>query len=129
VAHTDDVAFIAITDDGCELGVDVESWREISATEMASVLTPSERRDVLSAPAPQKSFFDLWTRKEAILKANGAGLGGITSRFGTMADLAGMAASMHVENLPAGLEHSAALAVDCRTVRRPPTVRLRARHM
>lgn len=63
---------------GCELGVDVEAIR--SPAEMEDIarrfFSPEELIDFLTLPLAlrQTAFFTAWTRKEAYLKAIGAGL-------------------------------------------------------
>jgi 4'-phosphopantetheinyl transferase len=68
---------LAITDDGLGLGVDIEpcfeeDWRE--ALEM--VLTNAELRELdrVAADLQPKRYFELWTVKESVMKALGAGL-------------------------------------------------------
>lgn len=61
------------------IGADIEAHRDLpDLPELAgSVLTPAEQA-VLDARAPDRRlvcFFQMWTRKEAVVKAAGAGLG------------------------------------------------------
>ena len=67
------------------LGVDVEQRRaDINVMKLAaSVFSPWER-DVLATFAPetrQHLFFDIWSRKEAVIKADGRGVGFGLDRF------------------------------------------------
>jgi len=79
LSHTHGLALYAITR-GREIGVDLE-WsgagrdgEEIARTYFSS----EELAELSSAPGGDRSevFLALWTRKEALLKANGAGPGG-----------------------------------------------------
>jgi 4'-phosphopantetheinyl transferase len=63
---------------GCELGVDVEAIRSLAEIEDLArrFFSPEELVDFLSLPSALRraAFFAAWTRKEAYLKAVGAGL-------------------------------------------------------
>ncbi len=76
-SHSGDLAVVVVTR-GRDVGVDIERHRMID--EMAGIarshFTPAER-EALEASAPDERarvFFDLWTRKEALVKAIGTGL-------------------------------------------------------
>jgi 4'-phosphopantetheinyl transferase len=77
IAHAGDRVVVAVCEQ--EVGVDVERIGEIGdlAGAEAGVLAPQERRALgRVAPAERpRAFFVLWTRKEAVLKATGQGLG------------------------------------------------------
>jgi 4'-phosphopantetheinyl transferase len=87
LAHSGDVALFAIA--RRTVGVDVESVRE-----MAEVLTIARRffspRELavlagLEGDERQRGFFVAWTRKEAVMKATGAGLGALEETEVTLA--------------------------------------------
>jgi 4'-phosphopantetheinyl transferase len=70
VSHSGDVVAVAVTAAG-PVGVDVELIRPFDVSELTpSVCTPAEQAFVRQ-PA---DFYAYWTRKEAVLKATGAGL-------------------------------------------------------
>jgi 4'-phosphopantetheinyl transferase len=83
LAHSDDLALIAITRLG-PIGVDVEFVRPMAdAGELvARFFSPRESARFETVPADQKdaAFFNLWTRKEAWLKATGDGIGHLLNR-------------------------------------------------
>ncbi|MDR3299556.1 MAG: 4'-phosphopantetheinyl transferase superfamily protein [Candidatus Accumulibacter sp.] len=59
------------------LGVDVEAWRDLRPEDIAPAFCPEEHRylaEAIDDLERQRRLFDLWTRKEAVLKANGTGL-------------------------------------------------------
>ena len=78
VAHAEDLLLIAVTPNAA-LGVDVERVRELSDAEelVARFFSPNECSRFRQLPAEQKpaAFYNLWTRKEAWLKATGEGIG------------------------------------------------------
>jgi 4'-phosphopantetheinyl transferase len=78
LSHSGDLALIAVTR-GLDVGVDIERIQE--ALEFDQIVEqyfdPSEAWALRTAPPQERvlRFFDLWTRKEARLKADGSGLG------------------------------------------------------
>jgi 4'-phosphopantetheinyl transferase len=87
LSHSGDLALIAVTR-GREVGVDVELvQRDIEIDPIVEhYFEPAEVWDLRTAPPQERvsRFFDLWTRKEACVKAEGTGLGSAarTDRFG-----------------------------------------------
>lgn len=77
LSHSQELALIAVAPDR-QLGVDLEAvdlnygWQDIAR----QFFTPKEQALLhrLPAPAQGPAFFQLWTRKEAVLKAIGTGL-------------------------------------------------------
>jgi len=82
LAHTGDLALIAVTNVG-DVGVDIESIRPIKNVDdlVARFFSARENELFQQVPAAEKpaAFFNLWTRKEALLKATGEGLTGSLS--------------------------------------------------
>ena len=77
LAHTSDLALVAVTRIG-PVGADVESVRPIKNVDELVARFFSKREDELfrRVATEQKpaAFFNLWTRKEALLKATGEGI-------------------------------------------------------
>ncbi len=77
LAHSDDLALIAVTRIGM-LGVDVECIRPVKEMDqlVARFFSPRENALFEKLPPDEKpsAFFNLWTRKEALLKATGEGI-------------------------------------------------------
>lgn len=77
VAHSGEVALYAVTI-GRRVGVDVEALRPIAELRELSrlVFSDREREELWAQPAwrRERTFFDGWVRKEAVLKALGHGL-------------------------------------------------------
>lgn len=77
IAHCAAAALCAL--DGRPLGADVEDISVPLPEELLSALTAWERDWVLSAPDGERErrFYTVWTVKESLAKASGAGLGGL----------------------------------------------------
>ena len=77
VAHSGDLVLVAVTRSGV-VGVDVEEVRTLADCEelVARFFSADECSKFRGLPAEEKpaAFFNLWTRKEAWLKATGEGI-------------------------------------------------------
>lgn len=84
LSHSGEIALIGLTREG-RIGVDVEIRRPLpDALRIArGHFAPDEARALEALPASEReaAFFGLWTRKEAVVKALGAGLSQPLSRF------------------------------------------------
>jgi 4'-phosphopantetheinyl transferase len=80
LSHSGALALIAVARSR-QVGVDVEQVRPIPDLESvaARVCTPGELAVLAGLPEPQRqrAFFAMWTRKEALAKATGEGIGGV----------------------------------------------------
>jgi len=78
VAHSGSLAVYAVSREH-EVGIDIECIRPLREAEdiAANFFSKSEQTQWLSLPAAVKTeaFFNCWVRKEALLKANGKGIG------------------------------------------------------
>jgi 4'-phosphopantetheinyl transferase len=78
LSHSRHLALVAITG-GSEIGVDLEWVSDAVAVDQVAALIFSQSEiavlDRLDIPRKREAFFNGWTRKEAIVKALGAGLG------------------------------------------------------
>jgi 4'-phosphopantetheinyl transferase len=77
LAHSGDVALIALARDRA-VGVDVEQVRAMPDADgiAARFFSAGEQAALAALPAAERqaAFFNIWTRKEAFIKATGAGL-------------------------------------------------------
>jgi 4'-phosphopantetheinyl transferase len=84
VSHSDELALIACTR-GRAIGVDIESIRPTIEYEQiaARYFSPTEYAHLCTLPLELRvrAFFRCWTRKEAYIKAHGAGLSVPLDRF------------------------------------------------
>lgn len=71
IAHSGSYVVCAVSQQGI-CGVDVEAVKPIDLHLMDRYFTPAEWRDISAQPIPR--FYHYWTRKEAVIKANGKGL-------------------------------------------------------
>lgn len=77
ISHSEKLAIIAVSL-GRRIGIDVERYRTIEFLEIASrYFSDCEYRELSMLPQDElrNSFFAYWTRKEALLKAIGKGIG------------------------------------------------------
>ena len=109
VSHSRDTILCAVAS-GSDVGVDVEfvqrdlDWTGIAAT----WFRPPECQRLSELPSPQAAvaFFDLWVRREAMLKAAGTGLSGSLEADGALVD------RWAVWALDTGVDYRAAVAVE-----------------
>ena len=89
IAHSGEWLLFGLARDR-ELGVDVEQHREMSdAIQIARRIFAPPEVEALEALDPahhHDTFFRIWTRKEAIVKATGAGISAGLERFAVSAD-------------------------------------------
>lgn len=80
LSHSGDLALIAVAWSR-QVGVDVEQLRAMPDLKSvaARVCTPGELQSLagLAEPQRERAFFAMWTRKEALAKATGEGIGAI----------------------------------------------------
>ncbi len=78
LSHTDDVAVLAITHQAC-IGVDIETQKPLDFDALAKRFFSADEYALLSlypddTPEKTRAFYQLWTGKEAYLKALGLGI-------------------------------------------------------
>ena len=71
--RTDDYVMCAVSKT-TRVGIDVEKMRDICMDDYSISLSDKELEDLTNSTNPISDFFSLWTKKEAISKANGKGL-------------------------------------------------------
>jgi 4'-phosphopantetheinyl transferase len=73
ISHADDYVMCAVSKT-TRVGIDVEKLRDICIDDYSISLSDKELEDLTKSENPIPDFFTLWTKKEAISKANGKGL-------------------------------------------------------
>jgi 4'-phosphopantetheinyl transferase len=76
ISHSEDIVIGAISGDS-KLGIDVEKIEERNLNELKEIiLNNRERANLYLTKDPVRYLYDIWTLKEALLKAVGIGLKG-----------------------------------------------------
>lgn len=73
MSHCKNAVCCAVSDS--EIGIDIESIRELRPAVVRRVCSEEERATVERAKLPNREFIRLWTMKEAYLKLTGKGIG------------------------------------------------------
>ena len=73
ITHSGDYVLCAFSKAG-SLGIDIEHIQEVSFEHFTACFTKAEWTSILNADNQQAAFFRYWTKKEAILKADGRGM-------------------------------------------------------
>ena len=72
ISHSDGMVVCAISQQ-CKVGIDIEAIQPIILNEYESVFTALELKTIRESNQRRTTFFKYWTRKEAIMKADGRG--------------------------------------------------------
>jgi 4'-phosphopantetheinyl transferase len=82
VSHSGDYGILAVSQQR-QVGIDIECIRQISALSIAKRFFMPEENNYLASLTEddrQKTFFRIWTRKEAFIKARGLSISGYLSK-------------------------------------------------
>lgn len=72
LSHSGSEIVLAVSD--APIGIDIEQCMAIDYNSFSGQLHPYELDHIRFSNDPPRTFFDIWTRKEALLKASGQGL-------------------------------------------------------
>lgn len=72
ISHCQRAIAVAVSDR--PVGIDVESFRNASASLIDKTMNATEKAEILSSDTPDKAFASFWTRKEAVFKLSGTGI-------------------------------------------------------
>lgn len=72
IAHSGDITAICFAETA--VGLDIEKTLPIDVPMMADHFRPEETRYILASNKELERFYDIWVRKEAVLKAAGTGI-------------------------------------------------------
>lgn len=73
ISHSGDFVMCAIGEN-IKLGVDIEQAKKFDFAALKNVMTDEQWEDIHQSPSPMKAFYDYWTIKESVIKAEGEGL-------------------------------------------------------
>lgn len=73
VFNLSDIGFNNSPDIG-DIGVDIEALKPVEFKDFFSVFTNEEKNLITNSTTPLRSFYEIWTRKESVVKAQGKGL-------------------------------------------------------
>ena len=73
ISHSGSVVVCAISKVH-KVGIDVEEIKSVPLNDFKNHFGKIDWESIINSPQPYKTFYDLWTKKEAFLKANGIGL-------------------------------------------------------
>ncbi len=73
ISHTDGLVVCVAEVGKGRVGVDVENLKEVDLPDFRRVFTTEEYTYLMQLPDPKDEFHRLWTRKEAVMKADGRG--------------------------------------------------------
>lgn len=73
ISHTGFTVACAITR-GAKVGLDIEQYSQVDFSDFGRIHSPQQWDQIKMDKDPQKAFFDFWTVKESVIKADGKGL-------------------------------------------------------
>lgn len=72
ISHTEGKVVVGLTD-APRIGIDIEKIKDINPVEFSRVFTPEEINLIGLRRKRNHNFYDIWTKKEAAMKADGRG--------------------------------------------------------
>jgi 4'-phosphopantetheinyl transferase len=73
ISHSNEMVVCAVAL-GVQIGIDIEYIQKIKIANFKNMLTTPEWFEINSANDSDRTFYDIWTKKEAALKTHGSGL-------------------------------------------------------
>jgi 4'-phosphopantetheinyl transferase len=73
ITHSKSMA-ICVLSDGADLGIDVEGIAPVNIDDFKEYMTPFEWQQIIKSSQKETAFYQYWTKKEAVIKADGRGL-------------------------------------------------------
>jgi 4'-phosphopantetheinyl transferase len=73
ISHSSEAVVCAISNDA-RLGIDIEKITRTDFGDFADVMSPDQWDLIRHSPDPLKTFYDFWTIKESVIKADSRGL-------------------------------------------------------
>jgi len=73
ISHSGEYILCAVTENG-KVGIDIEKIRDIDLSDFRQYMTDDEWQRIKEADKPYEKFYEYWTMKESVVKAEGKGL-------------------------------------------------------
>ncbi|WP_159445131.1 4'-phosphopantetheinyl transferase family protein [Filimonas lacunae] len=73
ISHSGNLVICAVGQQG-PVGVDIEQCKDLDINDFKNQFTIQEWQQIQQAATPLHTFYEYWTKKEAVLKADGRGL-------------------------------------------------------
>jgi 4'-phosphopantetheinyl transferase len=73
ISHSENLV-VCIASTTCAVGIDIEKISPVNLLDFDSQWTETERAVIKKSKVPELAFYYFWTRKEAVVKADGKGL-------------------------------------------------------
>jgi len=73
ISHSDNMVICALSDEGT-IGVDIEKIKAVAISDFNFQFSSKELHDINLSQNPLREFYRYWTKKEAVIKADGRGL-------------------------------------------------------
>ena len=74
ISHSGNIVIIVIADKNEKIGIDIEKNQSIRVEDFENQMTNKEVQIITNSPNETVAFYNYWTEKEAVIKANGSGL-------------------------------------------------------
>ena len=116
IAHSGNYVVCTVSD-GVRVGVDIEQIKPIVLADFELVFTPNEWKHIHQSENQLSAFFHYWTRKEAVIKADGGGLNVDLLTIDTLADVVSLnSVNWHLQSIAIGQEYVLHLCSDISAV-------------
>ncbi|MCP3660502.1 MAG: 4'-phosphopantetheinyl transferase superfamily protein [Bacteroidetes bacterium] len=73
ISHCENIVVCAISQN-YDIGIDIEKIKSIDIDNFTKLLSEQDLNFIRQSNNPSNSFFEIWTKKEAILKSSGTGI-------------------------------------------------------
>ena len=84
IAHSADLVLFAYGD--TPMGIDIEKKIELNYEEMLQYFHPKEQEYIIRSKNSKEAFYEIWVKKEAVLKAIGTGIVNGLKEFDCLAE-------------------------------------------
>lgn len=112
IAHSGEWVVLALAEKG-NIGIDIEQKKPVDLAQYRSILNGDEWSHIQHAPDRKDAFYGIWTRKEAVCKADGMGLYRDLDQINTLQNPVTLAdRTWFLRQLPVGPDYAGHLAAE-----------------